>query len=255
MKRSLQIGDHEICDESDAFVIGSFWRSDFHSPDAMTETAEAAIKAGANALNLMWHNPTAPRELAPTGEIETLLKHFFDQNVAVLTTPAELSVLSSELTAKLAGIFVPFWLLRSCESLLRGPGTGKPALLQAGAISLAELRIAVDELMVKNPRLAILQSVATFRPRPEEINLRVISTLRDAFPEMVVGISERGCDNIIPIGAYALGARIVECGIVPSGTNDPSAMTVQALEEMSADLRRVGAAIRGPIGSDASTRS
>ena len=61
-----------------------------------------------------------------------------------------------------------------------------------------------------NPQVAILQCTAGYPAAWEELDLRVIETYRELFPEAVVGLSSHDNGIAMAVAAYVLGARIVE---------------------------------------------
>lgn len=85
---------------------------------------------------------------------------------------------------------------------------GKPIILSTGMSTMGQIRHAVNILGEKD--LAILHCVSTYPSENNEINLKVIITLKEQFTEAPIGYSghERGVN--ISIMAVALGASIVE---------------------------------------------
>jgi N-acetylneuraminate synthase len=92
--------------------------------------------------------------------------------------------------------------------------TGKPVVLSTGASTLEETRAAVRFLeRAGSGEVAILHCVLSYPTAPADANLAVISALRAAFPDHVVGYS----DHVPPdprmrvlAAAYVLGARVIE---------------------------------------------
>lgn len=87
---------------------------------------------------------------------------------------------------------------------------GKPLIVSTGGATLEEITASVQVLTEANARFALLQCTAGYPPAPEETNLRVIETLRVAFPDTVIGYSGHDSGVIYSVVAYALGARIIE---------------------------------------------
>ncbi len=90
---------------------------------------------------------------------------------------------------------------------------GKPIILSTGMSTLAEVKQAVDTIV--NSGLALenisLLHVTTEYPTPmEEVNLRAMQTLKQAFPNVSVGYSDHTPGIEVPIAAVALGATIIE---------------------------------------------
>jgi N-acetylneuraminate synthase len=90
----------------------------------------------------------------------------------------------------------------------------RPVVLSTGASTLEEAKTAVRFLEEHGAAsVAVLHCVLSYPTQPADANLRVILTLREAFPGYVVGYS----DHVPPDPsmrtltlAYALGAQIIE---------------------------------------------
>ena len=87
---------------------------------------------------------------------------------------------------------------------------GKPMLVSTGGATIDDVQRAYDAIMPINKRLCILQCTSSYPAEPEELNLRVIETYRQRFPDIVVGLSDHQNGIAMAIVAYMLGARVVE---------------------------------------------
>jgi len=66
-----------------------------------------------------------------------------------------------------------------------------------------------DDILSKN-ELAILHSTSTYPCPPEELNLNMIKTLSDEFPDNPIGYSGHEAGLSTSMAAIVLGARILE---------------------------------------------
>ncbi len=88
---------------------------------------------------------------------------------------------------------------------------GKPLFLSTGLCTLDEVREAVDTVLAAgNRHLFLFHTVSNYPTRPEEVNLRAIRTLQQAFPQIPVGFSDHTIGTNAAIFAAALGARFIE---------------------------------------------
>ncbi len=88
--------------------------------------------------------------------------------------------------------------------------TGKPLIISTGMCTLAEIDEAVRTARIAGARqIALLKCNSAYPAPPEEMNLKTIPHLSDAF-QVPVGISDHTLGIAIPITAVALGASIVE---------------------------------------------
>jgi N-acetylneuraminate synthase len=88
--------------------------------------------------------------------------------------------------------------------------TGKPIIMSTGMATLSEIEEAVRAIREEgNPQLALLKCTSAYPAPPDEINLRTIPHLADAF-QVPVGLSDHTMGVAVPVAAVTLGARIIE---------------------------------------------
>jgi len=89
-------------------------------------------------------------------------------------------------------------------------GTGKPVILSTGMASLAEISDAVEVVRrVSDAGLALLKCTSAYPAPPDEMNLRTIPHLAEAFG-VPAGLSDHTLGIAVPVAAVALGACIIE---------------------------------------------
>ncbi len=90
---------------------------------------------------------------------------------------------------------------------------GKPYILASGASTMAEVDRALAAGLRHNGQLALLQCNTNYTASLENfhhVNLRVLLTYRQRFPDLVLGLSDHTPGHATVLGAVALGASIVE---------------------------------------------
>lgn len=85
--------------------------------------------------------------------------------------------------------------------------TGKPLVISTGMSTMEQIRAAVKVVGTEN--LVITHCTSTYPCEPEELNLRMIQTLREEFP-CPVGYSGHEVGLVPPQVAVALGACMIE---------------------------------------------
>lgn len=110
---------------------------------------------------------------------------------------------------------VPFFKMASADLtnfplLLHVAKKGKPIFLSTGMATMEQVRAAHYLIAGINPRIAVLQCTSTYPSSFHEINLHVLHTFKQEFPDAVIGFSGHEPGIAIPPVAVALGARIVE---------------------------------------------
>jgi N-acetylneuraminate synthase len=99
------------------------------------------------------------------------------------------------------------------ELLDRVAGKGKPVLLACGASDQREVDAAVAHILRVNDDLVLMQCNTNYTGSLENlhyVNLRVLETFRQRFPQLVVGLSDHTPGHATVLGAVALGARVIE---------------------------------------------
>jgi sialic acid synthase len=118
-----------------------------------------------------------------------------------------------------------------------------PIILSTGGGSLEDVG-AADEACQPD---AILQCTSGYPARHEELNIGVIDTFLDAFPDAVIGFSDHSNGIAMAPIAYALGARIIEKHFTLDrtlkGTDQPFSLEPAGLRKMVRDLRRTRLAL------------
>ncbi|RLC82178.1 MAG: pseudaminic acid synthase [Chloroflexi bacterium] len=88
--------------------------------------------------------------------------------------------------------------------------TGKPIIMSTGMATLAEIDEAVRTAREAGAtQIALLKCTSAYPAPPEEMNLRTIPHLAQAF-DVPVGLSDHTLGIAVPVAAVALGACIVE---------------------------------------------
>lgn len=110
-------------------------------------------------------------------------------------------------------IGVPMFKIASCDldnlPLLKYIAKkGKPIILSTGMGTITEVGEAIDAIKsTGNDNITLLHCVSVYPPK--EIDLRAIQTLSDAF-KLPVGYSDHTIGISVPLGAVALGAKVIE---------------------------------------------
>lgn len=115
----------------------------------------------------------------------------------------------------LESINVPAYKIASFELvdlplIRRVAQTGKPVIISTGMATLAEIEEAVQTARHEgNNQIALLKCTSAYPATAEEMNLRTIPHLSEAFG-LPVGLSDHTLGIAVPVAAVAAGACIVE---------------------------------------------
>lgn len=164
-----------------------------------------------------------------------------------LSTPDE-----EESLAFLVSLDLPFIKVGSGEvtniPYLRKIGSrGKPVILSTGMSNLAQVATAYDTLLKAGADGVSLLHCTTNYPCPmDEVNLRAMITLRDAF-KCHVGYSDHTMGTEVPVAAVALGAEIIEKHFTldrtMEGPDHKASLEPNELKLMVQQIRHIEAAL------------
>ena len=267
MARTLRIGTHVIGDASPCYVIAEIGHNHQGSLEKARELFREAKLAGAHAVKLQkrdnrglytraaYEKPYDNENSfgATYGEHREFLEFGRKEYEALQLYARELGVdffaTAFDLTSAdfLAEFDVPAYKiasgdLKSTPLLKHVASFGKPMIVSTGGAMLDDVQRAYDAIMPINPQLAILQCTAGYPAAFDELDLRVISTYREKFPEAVIGFSSHDNGIAMPVAAYMLGARIVEkhftLNRAMKGTDHAFSLEPVGLRKMVRDLER-----------------
>lgn len=102
---------------------------------------------------------------------------------------------------------IPSALLTDKELLRAHRDTGKPLILSTGMSNMEQIREAVELLGEDN--IVLCHTTSSYPCPPEELNLRMIQTLRETF-RCPIGYSGHEVGLVPTVVASALGASLVE---------------------------------------------
>ncbi len=133
---------------------------------------------------------------------------------------------------------VPSAQLTDHDLLRKIKSTGRPVILSTGMSTMEQIHQAVDVLGMDN--MMITHTTSTYPCEPEELNLRVIQTLRQEFP-VPIGYSGHEVGLIPSVIAVALGACLVERHITLDramwGTDQAASVEPGGVEKLVKYLR------------------
>ena len=88
---------------------------------------------------------------------------------------------------------------------------GKPVIISTGMADVGDIDRALEAFRsVDNEDIAILHCISLYPTPPEEANLNQITSLKQQFPDNVIGFSDHSEGITADLGATMLGAHIIE---------------------------------------------
>jgi N-acetylneuraminate synthase/sialic acid synthase len=264
---TLRIGTHQIGDSAPCYVIAEIGHNHQGSLEKARELFREAKLAGAHAVKLQkrdnrglytqaafdkpYDNENSfgatygeHREFLEFGRKEYLELQAYARELGVDFFATAFDLASADF---LEALSVPAYKiasgdLKSAPLLRHVASFGKPMIVSTGGALFEDVQRAYDVIMPINPQLAILQCTAGYPAAFEELDLRVIATYRERFPDAVIGFSSHDNGIAMPVAAYMLGARIVEkhftLNRAMKGTDHAFSLEPVGLRKMVRDLER-----------------
>jgi N-acetylneuraminate synthase len=132
-------------------------------------------------------------------------------------------------------------------------GFGKPVIMSTGMCEWKDVTAATYLLLSKLPaeKIGLLVTTSTYPAKPEDLNLARINTLKETFPECVIGYSGHETGLWTTLCAVAMGARIIERHITLDrsmpGTDQAASVEPVGLNKLVKEIRNFEKA----LGSEA----
>lgn len=176
------------------------------------------------------------------------LKEYCDQvGIFFLSTPFDFDSIDF-----LDSIDMPFWKIPSGEItnypyLVALAKTGKPVVMSTGMCDMMEIEAAIKVLRENGTKEIKLLHCNTEYPTPfEDVNLRAMQTMRDAFG-LEVGYSDHTKGIEVPVAAVALGATVIEKHFTldrtMEGPDHKASLEPDELAAMVASIRHIEKAL------------
>jgi N-acetylneuraminate synthase/sialic acid synthase len=270
--RELTIGGRRIGDDTACFLIAEIGHNHQGSVEKAKELFRAARDAGVHAVKLqkrdnrrlftraLYDSPYdnensfgatygEHRERLELGrEAYAELRDFADELGLVFFATA-FDEASADLLEELdlPAYKIASGDLRNTPLLRHVASFGKPMIVSTGGATLEDVDRALDAVLPLNPQVCVLQCTAAYPAPVEELELGVITTYRERYPEVVVGLSDHQDGIAMALVAYMLGARVIEKHFTLShaakGTDHAFSLMPEGMRRLVRDLSRIPTAI------------
>jgi len=270
--RNLTLDGKVIQDNSNCYVIAEIGHNHQGRLETAKEMFRVAKESGADAVKLQkrdnrvlftkagyakpYDNPNSfggtygeHREFLEFGWIEykELMDYADEIGVTMISTAFDFS--SADFLAKLGIPIIKMASgdLKNIPLLTHIAEFQKPMILSTGGGTMEDVNRAYDAIMPINQQLCILQCTAGYPAEFDELNLQVITTYRERFPNTTIGLSSHDNGIAMAVAAYMLGARVIEKHFTLNhtwkGTDHAFSLEPIGFRKMVRDLKRTKAAI------------
>ena len=184
----------------------------FHSNQLATERAEQASYQQ-QALGQTQSQLAMLQQLELKPEQHGLLiEHCQRRGIEFLSTAFDLQSIQLLASLQLKRWKVPSGEITNLPYLRKIGSQGQPVIISTGMANLGEIEAALNVLEqagTPRSRIAVLHCTTEYPAPPEEVNLRAMQTIAQAYG-VAVGYSDHTEGIAVPIAAVAMGATVIE---------------------------------------------
>jgi len=123
--------------------------------------------------------------------------------------------------------------------------TGRPYILSTGMSTMDEIRETIAQFGTDN--LMVAHSTSAYPCSPQELNLRMVETLMELYPDTPIGYSGHETGLATTVAAVALGACFVERHFTLDramwGSDHAASVEPQGMQKLVRDIRDVELAL------------
>lgn len=268
-ERKIKVGNRYIGDNEPVFIIAEIGINHNGSVDVAKKMIEGALYAGCNAVKFQKRTPEicVPRDQwdierdTPWGRIS-----YIDYRYKMEFNKDEFGQIVKFCKEKNITWFASCWdnesvdfieefdpllyknasaCLTDDELLLKLKTLGKPVLISTGMSTLEEIECSVDILGTNN--LLIAHSTSSYPCPADELNLKMITTLKEKYPYTPVGYSGHEVGLAPTWAAVALGACFVERHITIDramwGTDQAASVEIIGMSRLVSNIRDIEKAL------------
>ena len=231
MKREIKLGDRLVGDDHPAYIVAEIGINHNGDLDLALKMIDIAVRAGVDAVKFQKRTPelaTPPEQQkqmreTPWGyityldyrrKIEFGEKEYLeiDRHCKELGIPWFASVWDEQAVDFMEKFDTPAYKIPSASMtdhklMSYARKTAKPLIMSTGMSTMEQIQAAVKVIGTEN--LIITHCTSTYPCEPEELNLKMILTLRKEF-SCPIGYSGHEVGLIPPQIAIALGACMIE---------------------------------------------
>jgi len=232
MTREIKIGNKLVGDGHPAYVIAEIGINHNGDLGIAKQMIDAAVHAGADAVKFQKRTPdvaTPPDQRKQMRETPWGYISYLDYRYKVEFNEDQYCEIDEHCREKGIAWLVSVWdepsvdfmekfdtpaykipsaSLTDSKLIRKARATGKPLILSSGMSTIEQIKKGVD--VAGSTNLALLHCTSTYPCEPEELNLKMVETLRSEFPTLPIGYSGHEVGLVPSAVAVALGACMVE---------------------------------------------
>jgi N-acetylneuraminate synthase len=232
MTREIKIGNRMVGEGHPAYIIAEIGINHNGDLNIAKQMIDAAVHAGVNAVKFQKRTPdvaTPPEQQTQMRETPWGYITYLDYRYKVEFSEEQYCEIDQHCKEKGITWLVSIWDQPSVDfmekfdtpaykipsasltdyGLIRkARATGKPLILSTGMSTIEQIRQGVK--IAGEDNLVLMHCTSTYPCEPEELNLRMVESLRREFPNIPIGYSGHEVGLVPTSVAVALGACMVE---------------------------------------------
>lgn len=189
------------------------------------------------------------RIMLPASDFRPLRDYCRRIGIEFLSTPFDLDSIDTLRPLEMDAVKVPSGEITNLPYLRKIAGMGLPVIMSTGMSRLGEVDDALEVLTgagVPLSEITLLHCNTEYPTPYEDVNLRAMQTLRDAFG-VKVGYSDHTRGIEVPVAAVALGASVIEKHFTldrnMEGPDHKASLEPAELKQMVESIRHIEAAL------------
>ena len=253
----------------DFYVIAEAADAHYGSLDRAKEMVTQAKIAGANAIKFQHHIPDAEmlRDIPLSGNMKEPLYDFLVKNALKIEQHIELNsfclqnsidYLCTPFSLKAAlelenSIDLPAYKIGSGE-MLDHPTIkeimkfGKPMIISTGMSTIKEIDLTYEIVKDHSPGLIMMNCTSAYPPKYSDIHISFTKEMVTRYPRAIIGFSDHSPGYEVVLGAFVLGAKVIEKHITLShelsGPDQSVSIDFHDLKKMIEQLTNLGLALK-----------
>ena len=263
MMKKIGIGDRWVGEGEPTFVIAEVGANHDEKLGQARELIDIASDSGADAVKFqifsaekLYSEKTPQFAVLKANELPRewvgeLVEYAKKRGIIFLATPFDKEAVDQLYETGISAYKWASFEIVDLPLLKYAASKGKPMLLSTGMCNLVDIQEAVDTVYsTGNKDIILLHCTCLYPTKPNQVNLRMMDTIRNAF-HLPVGLSDHTLGITIPIAAVTRGACVIEKHFTLSrklkGPDHPFALEPEELKQMVRAIREVEESLGSPI--------